>query len=200
MMQLIYEDSNQKTYLCDICGAHISYTKPYNNKPHHGKLCGIYWKKYIEYFYGSHIYNLFKSKYASARTRCKNSNCKDYARYHLLEFGYPDFPSFVVHEFRNFMSSVMYFGTADGLTIDRLDNSLGYIPGNIRFVPMRDNLRNRDCCKKVKCKNLKTNNIQIFDNCMDAARYTNIGSNSRVFECCNRNNHVYKNLYEFTYA
>ena len=44
MMQLIYEDSNQKTYLCDICGAHISYAKPYNNKPHHGQLCGRYWK------------------------------------------------------------------------------------------------------------------------------------------------------------
>ena len=27
-----------------------------------------------------------------------------------------------------------------------------------------------------------------------------LGSNSRVFDCCNRNNHAYKNLYEFTYA
>jgi hypothetical protein len=72
--------------------------------------------------------------------RCYNPKAKNYHNYGGRGIGMLD-------EWRNSFPSFEEFclnnGWRDGLQIDRIDNSAGYFPSNIRFVARADNLRNK---------------------------------------------------------
>ena len=72
--------------------------------------------------------------------RCYNPNATNYNNYGGRGIKMHD-------EWRNSFSSFEIFcienGWKHGLQIDRIDNSEGYFPNNIRFVTRADNLRNK---------------------------------------------------------
>lgn len=55
-------------------------------------------------------------------------------------------------EYLVFKKFALENGYVEGLSIDRIDNDGNYEPTNIRFVPMKDNVRNRNATKLSKEK------------------------------------------------
>lgn len=72
--------------------------------------------------------------------RCCNPNAKNYRNYGGRGIR-------VCDEWRNsfkaFEKYCLEHGWKQGLQIDRIDNELGYVPNNVRFVPIRQNARNK---------------------------------------------------------
>lgn len=73
----------------------------------------------------------------AARSRCADATNPKYRRYGgrgITMFWHDDFPGF--------LAEVGY--PPAGHTLDRIDNNLGYQPGNVRWVTSKDNARNRE--------------------------------------------------------
>ena len=72
--------------------------------------------------------------------RCCNPNAKNYKNYGGRGIG-------VCAEWRNsfkaFEKYCLAHGWQHGLQIDRVDNELGYVPNNVRFVSAKQNARNK---------------------------------------------------------
>lgn len=72
--------------------------------------------------------------------RCCNPNAKNYKNYGGRGIG-------VCDEWRNsfkaFEEYCLSHGWEQGLQIDRVDNELGYVPNNVRFVSAKQNARNK---------------------------------------------------------
>lgn len=72
--------------------------------------------------------------------RCCNPNAKNYKNYGGRGIG-------VCAEWRNsfkaFEEYCLAHGWQHGLQIDRVDNELGYVPNNVRFVSAKQNARNK---------------------------------------------------------
>ena len=72
--------------------------------------------------------------------RCCNPNAKNYKNYGGRGIG-------VCDEWRNsfkaFEEYCLSHGWEQGLQIDRVDNELGYVPNNVRFVAPKQNARNK---------------------------------------------------------
>ena len=47
------------------------------------------------------------------------------------------------NSFKTFEKYCLEHGWKQGLQIDRIDNEFGYVPNNVRFVPIRQNARNK---------------------------------------------------------
>ena len=80
-----------------------------------------------------------------ARNRCHNKNNLDYPRYggrgiEMLSEWREDFWAFAAYVDSN-------LGEKGELTLDRIDNERGYIPGNIRWASMAEQSRNRRSTK-----------------------------------------------------
>nr|DAN42728.1 MAG TPA: hypothetical protein [Caudoviricetes sp.] len=69
---------------------------------------------------------------------------------------------------------------------------------------MDENLRNKECCRKVKCTIIETGEERIFENAYDAVRKLSATdphlSPSTVHSRCASENHIYKNKYVFMYV
>ena len=75
----------------------------------------------------------------SMRRRCNNPSSASYHRYGAKGIRVcEDWDNF-----ETFYNWAISNGWADGLSIDRIDNSRGYSPDNCRFVTIRDQARNR---------------------------------------------------------
>lgn len=111
-------------------------------------------RREIEDEYGYETYKHFQTKYRIAKERCCNPNNKDY-NYYKGKWGFADFEEFYDNCFELYMDGVREYGMYY-LSIDRIDSALGYQIGNVRFVGMTENLRNKDYIKPVKIINEKT--------------------------------------------
>ena len=192
------ENDRYITTMCTKCQAVRYYDKKYKNKMKHGLECSKYYKNHIIRYYGARVYEVFSSKYRGAKNRCTNPNNKDYTHYGQYEWGFEDFTDFMHSLLPDFLNAVNLYGV-DNLSIDRIDGNFGYIKGNIRFIPMGFNLRNKDCIKEVICENLITGDVLIYENCRVCAASIGV-SPTRIWECCNRDNHEYRQMYKFSYA
>ncbi|HDY87191.1 MAG TPA: hypothetical protein ENH82_03630 [bacterium] len=72
--------------------------------------------------------------------RCENKNNEFYPRYGGRGI---KICTLWRHDFKSFYDYAIANGWKEGLTIDRIDNDGNYEPGNIRFVPMKIQCRNR---------------------------------------------------------
>jgi hypothetical protein len=66
---------------------------------------------------------------------------------------------------------------------------------------MELNLKNKSNIKKVKCiplVNNSTNTFRIYQNCHECGLKTGVDP-ARIYDCCNRENHRYCDIYEFYY-
>ena len=194
---LIYYTNDYVVIQCIKCGAIRKHSRKYYNKFKHGQDCSIYYRTIIRNVYGERTCHIFCSKYNSAKNRCTNINNKDYNTYSLYGWKFEDFSHFYICEFKNFINAVSVYGI-ENISIDRIDGNRGYEPGNIRFVPMFINLQNKSIIKKVKYTNLYTNEIKIFNSTKECGDALNIPY-TRVWECCNRENKIYKNIHKFEF-
>lgn len=80
------------------------------------------------------------SVWAGMKNRCNNPSFKDKGSYYLLSYD----DSWEL--FENF-SNDMHEGYASGLTLDRIDNNLGYSKENCRWISLTMQSRNRACVK-----------------------------------------------------
>ena len=117
---------------------------------------------------GNDYANLFHDKYRIAKERCCNKNNKDYNSY-KNKFFFDDFSDFFDSCYDDFKKAILLYGK--NISIDRIDGSKGYEKGNIRFVPMSLNLKNKDLVIKTKITDTKTGKSLSFDSFGEARNY-----------------------------
>jgi hypothetical protein len=84
----------------------------------------------------------YSKEYAAwrgAKARCTNKRSKDYPAYGGA--GITFFAGWM-NDFEEFLSHIGKM-PADGMQIDRINNRLGYIPGNVRWATRKQQQRNR---------------------------------------------------------
>ena len=74
--------------------------------------------------------------------RTTHPNHKYYARYG----GSGILPTEAWRDFRNFLADMG--ACPEGYSLDRIDNEKGYFKENCRWIPLRDQPKNRRVCKK----------------------------------------------------
>ena len=168
-----------------------------NRNSIHNQFCSKYFLQKIRKEYGAVIEKKFHATYRYAHERCCNPACKDYPKYKGL-FGFSDFTEYYHTCFLDFMESAAKFGV-DNLSIDRIDGSLGYQPGNVRFVPMSENLRNKKNVRPVRMTNVKTGQEITAASFGELARkYKDISYAASLHRSC-KAQRLYKNEWRITY-
>lgn len=120
---------------CNVCGAirtDVAYRHINTFKNEHGKHCTIFALKDIT----PSIRKKLLRTYNNCKTRIRKGNegnCK-YKAYKGKEFGFTDSVDFIQYNLPLLIDGMKNFRLND-LTIDRIDTNVGYIKGNIRFVP-----------------------------------------------------------------
>ena len=150
----------------------------------------------IEEKYDHKTYKHFQTKYRIARERCCNPKNKDYGYYRDKWF-FNSFDEFYDNCFDDYILGVNKFGM-ERLSIDRIDSKQGYRIGNIRFVSMTENLRNKDYVKSVKLINEVTGEeicypsfFSIGGSCDNDARFSTGGVHRAYKE-----NRLYKKIWK----
>lgn len=132
------------TWLCKCeCGNEV-VVNGYNLRSGHTQSCGCFVKEQISKANTKHglCYTRIHSIYTNMKTRCYNPN------YHLFKC-YGGKSITVCDEWlgenglQNFYNWSLSNGYSDDLSIDRIDNSLGYSPTNCRWVSMKKQQNNR---------------------------------------------------------
>ena len=132
---------------------------------------------------------LFHDKYRISRERCNNPNNKDYKNY-AGKFKFKNLTDFYENCYEDFKQS--YYKYNGDLSIDRIDGKLGYEPGNVRFVPMKKNLQNKDCVTPVIVIDVITENAVAFNSIREAIKALHGGSS--VYNAY-KNNRLYRKRY-----
>lgn len=78
-------------------------------------------------------------KWKSMRKRCSNPNEKEYKNYGGRGITVCE----EWDDFKAFYDWAITHGWREDLTIDRIDNNKGYSPDNCRFIPAKEQVRNR---------------------------------------------------------
>jgi len=105
------------------------------------------------------------SSWLSMRTRCNNKNVKEYPYYGGAGITVCDRWDASFEAFREDMGE-----RPPNTSIDRIDNSKGYFPGNCRWASPRDQSRNSRNAKKVVVCGKR------FETILDAANHNNVSS------------------------
>ena len=153
------------TFRCECCGAIKSmevkslYKNNKNKKSTHGEKCTSYFFKLQDEELGEAHRKKFRKFYRYAKDRSTNPNNKDYENY-KGKWGFVDYPHYYLACWEEYKVALSIYGDAS-LSIDRIDGTKGYEEGNIRFVPMEVNLRNKDNVVPVRLENIATGEVFI---------------------------------------
>lgn len=139
---------------------------------------------------GNHGAELFHTKYRISKSRCTNPNDKDYELY-KGKFKFNTFVDFYTSCYDIF--KIAYLKNPNETTIDRIDGDKGYEHGNIRFVSMSENLKNKRICIVTKITNVETMNTKIFRTFGEARKYLN-GSGA-MFKAM-KDGRLYRGIYK----
>ncbi|MEG6615354.1 hypothetical protein V6C27_02775 [Peptococcaceae bacterium 1198_IL3148] len=93
--------------------------------------------------------------WAGMLSRCRNKNSKSYKNYGAIGISVCD----EWLDFETFQKWALTNGYRQNLTIERIDNSVGYNPGNCTWVTKSEQSKNRRCCRYITYKG-KTKIIQ----------------------------------------
>ena len=142
---------------------------------------------------GNHFYDFFRH----SKERCCNPNNKDYERY-KGKFKFDDFPDFYHGCFDAYLEGLSKWDYKE-LTIDRINGTKGYEKGNIRFVDMTTNLRNKPYVKPVKMTNLFTKEVITANSIGElAVKFGNIKYAPNIHKCLVEERD-YGNIYKIEY-
>lgn len=108
-------------------------------------------------------------KWAGARSRCYNKNDHRYALYggrgiRMCDEWLFSFSTFAMWAYDN--------GYSEGMSLDRIDNDLGYSPDNCRWVHLDEQKRNRRYCYHFEYKGRKFTTLE------DAAKFAGLKQNT----------------------
>ena len=132
---------------------------------------------------------IFHRKYRIAKERCCNPNNKDYDKY-KEKFKFIDFVDFFNSCYEDFKKSYIRYGKS--LSIDRIDGDLGYEKGNVRFVPISINLKNKSIVIPVELIDTYTG-LRLTFNTFGEARECICGSGAMYKAMINMS--LYRNRY-----
>ena len=200
------DDNNNITLICNICKMQKniifdSFKKSlqtYKKKQMvHNSFCVKQLRQIIIEDIGEAKSEKFFRTYRIAKERCCNPNNKDYS-YYKGKFKFKDFTSFYYDCYDNFKEAIQTHDIHD-LSIDRINTTKGYEQGNIRFVTMLENLRNKVCIQKVRMININTNEIIIGESVKNLCEnYGNINSASSIKKALIHNK-LYKKEWKIEY-
>lgn len=161
----------------------------------HGDSCSKYFNNLIRNKYNEKYLKKFKCYYRYARERCCNPNCKDYERY-KGKWGFEDYVDYYKVCFETFEIAVNKYGMDSTLSIDRINGSMGYEKGNVRFVPMYINSQNKDIVIPVICVNIETKEVFEANSIGELAkRYFDESKTSAIHNSI-KNNSIYLNKWK----
>lgn len=132
----------------------------------------------------------FKNFFRYAKERCFNKNNKDYSKYKNL-FNFEDYLDYFNSCYSIYKESIEKY-PGETLSIDRIDSNKGYTKGNIRFVPIKINLQNKEQIHPVMAVNIKTHQILEANSIKEMAGTYFDSKCSSIFESINSNG-IYKN-------
>lgn len=153
------------TFECNICGAikRIESKSLYrNNKDKenmHSERCSSYYFKLQDAELGEKHRKKFKDFYRYAKERCTNPNSKDY-QFYKGKWWFDDYTHYYHSCWGEYKDALIRYGDTP-LSIDRIDGAKGYEDGNIRFVPMEVNLRNKDNVIPIRLENIMTGEVYV---------------------------------------
>lgn len=202
-IEIIDIDEYKCTYRCLNCGAIKtnalnSIRRQLNSDGAlHNEACSKYLNDIIRYEIGEKKLNQFRGFYRYAHERCCNPNSKDFKRYNG-KFKFADYPEYVVHCYDEFKKSLKTYNGED-LSIDRIDNSKGYEIGNIRFVPMRINAKNKDDVYPVMAINIKDKTIIECESLTQLANEFFEGKTTSLYQSV-QENRLYLNTWKIFYT
>lgn len=158
------------------------------NRPMHNQFCSNYYMNMAKTEIGISEAKKFHDLYRYSHERTHNKNSKDYDRY-SGKFGFKDYAHYHITCFNIYKESLLIYNYKE-LSIDRIDNSKGYEPNNVRFVDMKENLRNRDVVRPVIGTNIVTGEEVIGVSMPDFIHKIQKGSVSGAFTSI-KNNRIY---------
>ena len=137
--------------------------------------------------------------YHGIKQRCYNKNNPKYDLYggkgvKMCNEWYDDYLVFKQWSLEN------GYKPNQNLSIDRIDGEKGYEKGNVRFIPLEENLRNKACVKTVRLENVITGEI-IIEPSLGRASVRLFGDTkhaSAISRTIKRNG-VYLNTWKITY-
>ena len=91
---------------------------------------------------GTRLYSI----YENMLTRCENPKSTGFSRYGGRGISVCE----EWHDFKKFHDWAINNGYSDNLTIDRIDNNGNYEPSNCRWVTLKEQANNKNCCHIVK--------------------------------------------------
>lgn len=187
---------------CSVCGAirTIQLQSLYRNESRqmHNHFCSKYYLGMITKEYNREIATKFHDFYRMAHERCCNPNNKDYQTY-KGQFKFQDFPEFVLECYPLYKEALKtnYYKE---LSIDRIDGHKGYEPGNIRFITMTENLRNKPYIYPVRATNTKTGEIIEAASFRDLSiKITGSANSTGTFIKNCKINKLYRNIWKIEY-
>lgn len=192
---------NNVTFQCNVCGVirTVQIKSLYvRGKEIHSEACSKILNQSIENEVGKENLNIYRSMYRRSKERCSNPKNKDYD-YYKGKFKFNDFSHFYNETYALFLQALKQYPN-ETLSMDRIDNNLGYEPNNVRFVPMRINLQNKDCVRPIMCVNIHTNSIFTYPSANSVAKdlLGNVNCTSSVLKTI-QNNSIYKKTWKFFY-